>query len=97
MSSTTIHSLPPYQPYNLTVRKRQITFYEWLDSPVEDLGGIIGDADPTTHADYIKYFHSCINDILDDNKLQIHKKKEFKNELATFIYRTSDEPEKCHV
>jgi len=98
MSITTIYSLPPYQPYNLTVRKREITFYDWLDSPVEDLGCTIKDNNKTlTHSDYIKYFHSRINDILDTNDLQIHKKKEFKNELATFIYKTSDEPEKCHV
>ena len=38
---TRFNSLPPYKPFNLTVRPRKLTFEDWLDSPVEDINGKI--------------------------------------------------------
>jgi len=92
MSIITFDSLPPFQPYNISVRDRQISFYEWIDSPIKDINGEVEEnKNQAVHSDYIKYFNSRIEDFLKTNMLQINNKKEFKNELATFVYRTSDE------
>ena len=83
-------SLPPYRPCNLTIRKRQTTYCDWFDSPVETMHGVLKDnGEEVTHGDYIKYFHSSIQSILKTNELYINNEKEFKNELATFIYNLS--------
>lgn len=87
-----LDSLPPFQPSNITVRDRQISFYEWIDSPIKNINGVIEEnKNQASHSDYIKYFNSRIEDFLKINILKINNKKEFKNELATFVYRTSDE------
>lgn len=92
MSNTSL-SCPPYMPYNLTIRKRQITYNEWFASGVENIHGTIQEKDEiVSHGDYIKYFHGTLHNILESNNLTINNEKEFKNELATFIYKISEEP-----
>jgi|TARA_B110000444_G_scaffold249498_1_gene274697 hypothetical protein len=94
MSETNKLSLPPYQPYNLTVRKRKMMFNDWIDSPIENMNGVVTENDqPVSHGDYIKYFHRNLKNILKSNNVSINNEKGFKNEIATFIYRISEEPE----
>ena len=70
MSITTFNSLPPFQPYNTSVRDRQISFYEWIDSPIKDINGEVEEnKNQAVHSDYIKYFNSRIEDFLKTNIL----------------------------
>lgn len=94
MSETNKLSLPPYQPYNLTVRKRKMNYDEWFDSTIENIQGPVKENnEPVKHGDYIKYFHRNLKNILTLNNLSINNEKQFKNEIATFVYRISEEPE----
>ena len=46
-----------------------------------------------THKDYIIYFNNCLMGFLQENELEINNIKQFKNEVATFIYKSSEEPD----
>ena len=88
------NSSPPYDPCNLTVRPRRLTFEDWLSSPVEDINGFIEEKNGfVTHGDYVIYFNNCLMGFLQETELEINNIKQFKNEVATFIYKSSEEPD----
>jgi hypothetical protein len=88
-----IRSLPPFKPCNLTVKQRKMSFDEWLMSPVQNMGhNVTNGTKDLSHKEYIVYFYRNIEKILESNGVTINDKKRFKNEIASFIYRTSDEP-----
>jgi len=70
------------------------TFHQWLQMKIENENGIYKDQDnkTVTNKEFIIYFHNTILNILHDNGYIIDndKTKSFKNEIATFIYKYSD-------
>ena len=72
---------------NIICNPRKQSYKEWFDSPIKSIKGDLNE----THGDYIIYFYGQIKTILKANQVEIHNEKQFKRELATFIYRLSSE------
>ena len=90
--SDTITSLPPYKISNYITSPRKITFQQWLEEPVcnyteqcTKFGKIY------THKNYISDYCKELLTIIYKNNYTITDEKQFKNEIATFIYRLSKE------
>lgn len=87
-----IQSLPPYKIYNYVTSPRKISFQQWLDEPVCDY-----EKPWTRYGDFFTHKHFIIDychdllDIISKNNYSIKNEKQFKNEIATFIYRLSKE------
>ena len=83
---------PPYKTYNMISRPRTQTYAQWFTSPI-----YFNREEPysATHGAYIKYFYDHILKILKTNHMNIKNEKQFRKEIATFIYRLSDENREC--
>ncbi len=89
--------LPPYRISNYITSPRSMSFKEWLHSPVMDLWdgnyrkitGVRGDL--FTHNDFILNFIDDLLHIIHSSGYNIENEKQFKNEIATFVYRLSRE------
>ena len=90
--SNTFKSLPPYQYYNKLIVPRKQTYKDWFKTPIYHVTyDSENPKDTLTHGEYIKYFYKTLKGVIKNNEMRIIKEKEFKNEIATFIYRLSDE------
>lgn len=89
---------PPYETYNMISQPRTQTYTEWFSSYIFHNNYNSNDTATynATHGTYIKYFYDHIIGILETNRMNITNEKEFKKEIATFIYRLSDENRECH-
>ena len=77
------------QPYNRLVEDNKIQSYAtWFHSPIKD---IIGDEGNMTHGQYIMNFYKTIKAIMQTHHYKIKDDKQFKKEIATFIYQLSSE------
>ena len=87
-----IQSLPPYKIYNYITSPRKISFQRWLEEPVCDYEKEwCRYGDVFTHKQYISEYCNDLLDKLSKNNYTISNEKQFKNEIATFIYRLSKE------
>ena len=79
---------------NRIVPQKRHSYEYWWDSPVEshddDLWSL-SDGEPITHGMYVKRFYYDLRDLLIYYGYSIENEKQFKSELATFIYHLSTE------
>jgi hypothetical protein len=88
-------NMPPYQISNYVTSPRKMSFEDWLKSPVTK-----GDCHVDsllinrsyTHKIFIQEFIGDLNKVVTSSGYNITDVKQFKNEIATFIYRLSREP-----
>jgi hypothetical protein len=87
--------MPPYQISNYVTSPRKMCFEDWLNSPVTK-GDCHTDSllinQGYTHQRFIQEFIYDLNKVITSNGYNITDVKQFKNEIATHIYRLSREP-----
>ena len=95
-----INGIPPYRIPNYITSPRKMSYKKWLLSPVMELSEddssvykkvYLRDGDYFTHKDFIYYFTKDLIDVLFEAGFNIENEKEFKREVAIFIYRLSKE------
>ncbi len=97
-----IDSLAPYKIPNFITSPRKMSYQRWLKSPVMDAENNDDDAegyrkvcfsngDYYTHKHFILDFCSDLIALLHHKGFNIENEKEFKREIAIFIYRLSRE------
>jgi len=94
MSTKNIYC-PPYETYNMITKPRIQTYDQWFASAIYYNDYKCDNTQCVSHGSYIKYFYNNIIQILKNNDMNITNEKEFKKEIATFIYRLSDENKEC--
>ena len=90
---TEIDRLSPYKIANYITSPRKMSYADWLKSPVMDAkkDWTFNDGEYYTHKDFIMDFYKDLVDIMHSCGYNIEDEKEFKREIATFIYRLSKE------
>jgi hypothetical protein len=96
---TTPDRLAPYTISNYVTSPRTMSFQSWLDSPVMEIDGqndinyarTFDNGDRYTHNDFILNFNDDLLHIIHSAGYNIEQEKQFKNEIAIFIYRLSRE------
>ena len=96
MSNNNEYSCPPYETYNMIPQERTQTYKQWFGSPIYHNNYNNAELSKDTHGAYIRYFYDHITRIIKVNHMNIKNEKEFRKEIATFIYRLSDENRECH-
>jgi len=99
MNIYTSDRLPPYTISNYVTSPRKMSFQSWLGSPVMEADGqnnidyalTFNDGDRYTHNDFILNFIDGLSHVIHSAGYNIEDKKQFKNEIAIFIYRLSRE------
>uniref|UniRef100_A0A6C0C5D4 Uncharacterized protein n=1 Tax=viral metagenome TaxID=1070528 RepID=A0A6C0C5D4_9ZZZZ len=95
-----IDRLPTYKIPNYVTSPRSMSFDEWLRTPVMDSGEpgdttyrkcVCENGEWYTHQDFISNFLDDLVHIIHSSGYNIENKKQFKNEIATFVYRLSRE------
>jgi|TARA_B110000037_G_scaffold202001_1_gene243827 hypothetical protein len=88
-------NLAPYKITNYVTSPRKMTFEYWLDSPVTHddcrFDSILLNRS-YTHKRFIQDFINDLKEVINNSGYAIENEKQFKNEVATFIYRLSREP-----
>jgi len=94
------NSLPPYRIPNYITSPRKISYKRWLESPVMEIDNnsddgvrkiCFTDGEYYTHKHFIIDFYKDLITVLHNNKFNIENEKEFKRDIAIFIYRLSKE------
>ena len=90
---TDVDRLPTYKISNFVTAPWTMSFEDWLNSPVSDVDELwtFDDGIYYTHRDFIYDFYTKLKKILLKDGYSIEDEKQFKDELATFIYRLSRE------
>jgi len=97
---TSIDRLPPYKIPNYITSPRTMSFKAWLRSPVMDASDSNDgnykkhtciNGDWYTHNDYILDFIDGLMRVIHASGYNIENEKQFKHEIAIFIYRLSRE------
>ena len=92
--------LPPYTISNYVTSPRTMSFERWLGSPVMDINNsddidyriqTFNNGDRYTHNDYILNFIDGLLHVIHSAGYNIEDEKQFKNDIAIFIYRLSRE------
>lgn len=91
--------LPPYTISNYVTSPRKMSFQSWLGSPVMEVDGqnnidyarTFDNGDRYTHNDFILHFIDGLFQVIHSAGYNIEDEKQFKNEIAIFIYRLSRE------
>ena len=91
--------LAPYRISNYVTSPRTMSFQSWLASPVMEIDGqndinyarTFDNGDRYTHNDFILNFNDDLLHIIHSAGYNIEQEKQFKNEIAIFIYRLSRE------
>ena len=93
--STKFSNMAPYQISNYVTSPRKLSFEDWLNSPVTKgdchLDSLLVNNN-YTHKIFIHEFINDLSNIIISCGYNIEYIKQFKNEIATFIYRLSREP-----
>lgn len=91
----TLENIPPYTISNYVTSPRKMSFEDWLNSPVvkEDchITSLLLNRE-YTHKKFIQEFIMNLTKDIESRGYNIENTKQFKNEIATFIYRLSREP-----
>ena len=97
---TTPDRLAPYTISNYVTSPRKMSFQSWLSSPVMEIDDrddidysirTFNNGDRYTHNDFILNFISGLEQVVHSAGYNIDDKKQFKNDIAIFIYRLSRE------
>ena len=92
--------LAPYKIPNYVTSPRTMSFKRWLSSPVMDIDNpndteynrrTCDNGDWYTHNDFILYFIDGLLRVIHSAGYNIEDEKQFKNDIAIFIYRLSRE------
>ena len=91
--------LAPYTISNYVTSPRTMSFQSWLSSPVMEIDGqndidyarTFDNGDRYTHNDFILNFIDGLLHVIHSAGYNIEDEKQFKNEIAIFIYRLSRE------
>ena len=78
-----------FPPYNQIKKNQSQAYEDWFRSPIEDSGE--NWKENRTHGEYIRYFYTKLKQIIQENGFNINNEKQFKSEIAIFIYQLSDE------
>ena len=72
--------------------KYQPTIDDWLKMPIRESDDLVKDDEGNiiTHKEYLNYFTSTIESILQRNNYKIKDKNQFKKDIYKFIYTLSD-------
>jgi len=90
------YSYQPYETSNMIAYPRTQSYTQWFRSPINHIDYNPNEAQTSvSHGDYIRYFYNHILRIIKAHRMNINNEKEFKKEIATFIYRLSDENREC--
>jgi hypothetical protein len=78
---------------NRIVRPKKYSYDVWWNAPVESVSDKNWSSKygPVTHGQYVRDFYYSLQSILNNTGYTITNEKEFKNEIATLIYRLSDD------
>jgi len=78
---------------NYIVPKKRFDYSWWGKAPVEsyDDADWMVDDEKITHARYIRNFHYKLKDIISKGGFIIENEKQFKRDIALFIYQLSNE------
>jgi len=74
--------IQPYQISNYITDARTMSFKDWLDIPI---------IDDYTHNDYIIHFIDGLMEVIYSSGYKIEDEKQFRNEIAVYVYRLSKE------
>lgn len=91
--------LAPYRISNYVTSPRTMSFKSWLSSPVMELDNrndinyayTFDNGDRYTHNDFILHFINGLFRVIRSAGYNIEDEKQFKNDIAIFIYRLSRE------
>jgi hypothetical protein len=91
--------LPPYTISNYITSPRKMSFQSWLDSPVMEIDNqndidyarTFDTGDRYTHNEVILNFIDGLFHVIHSTGYNIEDEKQFKNDIAIFIYRLSRE------
>ena len=91
--------LPPYTISNYITSPRKMSFQSWLNSPVMEIDNqndidyacTFDNGDRYTHNDFILHFIDGLLHVIHSTGYNIEDEKQFKNDIAIFIYRLSRE------
>ena len=85
--------IQPYKISNFITSPRKKSYKGWLNSPVEDDNGEWQSrtGEFISHKRFICKFHKDLERMVADGGYKIDNMKEFKREVAIFIYRLSRE------
>ena len=76
---------------NTIVRKRNGTFNDWQERNMKDLGGEIKhNNNSVKNVEYLNYFYNEIKRLIISNGYSITNEKEFRNKIATLLYKISE-------
>lgn len=88
-------SVFPLKFNNFIVKEKRLSYDTWWNINVKSHepekwihceGG-----DQITHGEYVKFFYYKLKDLIISKGYSIKNEKQFKNEIATFIYQLSSE------
>lgn len=85
--------LPPYEISNYATSPRTMSFKSWLASPVTDIDGPrkFDNGDTYTHNDFVLNYIDGLTSIICSTGYSIEDEKQFRNEIAVYVYRLSKE------
>jgi len=84
----------PLKFNNFIVKDKKLSYETWLNNNVksyEDEKWRYLNGENVTHGDYVKDFYYRLKRIIETSGYSIKDEKQFKNEIATFIYQLSSE------
>ena len=87
-------SVFPLKFNNFIVKDKKFSYDKWWHNCVksyEDDKWIYSNGEKVTHGDYVKDFYFRLKTIIERSGYSINDEKQFKNEIATFIYQLSSE------
>jgi len=77
---------------NRIVRRKKYSYEWWFDAPIQSIvNQEENQEDLMTHGEYVKKFYYKMKNLLNEMGYDIDEEKEFKNEIATLIYKLSDD------
>lgn len=87
-------SVFPLKFNNFIVKDKNLSYDTWWYNCVksyEDDKWIYSNGETVTHGEYVKDFYFRLKTIIESSGYSINDEKQFKNEIATFIYQLSSE------
>lgn len=83
---------PRYRITHMVVTPKVKGYKRWFNDPVEACGGYWKErGEYVTHGDFVRTFYANLKGVINSHGQTILNEKEFKKEIATFIYSLSTE------
>ena len=86
--------IEPYDIVNFMTSPRTMCYKNWLKTPVRDMNEdwTFDNGNDYTHLHFIRDFYNDLLKVIQDSGYDIDDEKEFKRDVALFVYRLSSEP-----